>query len=177
MLFSTDQGELATAVIGMWALGLYIILLFDRYLIRKISYKKLVAFQIVFLLLLPLLCLYVTKDIRINIETNKPYFIVVYSNKGLTKEDIPKKGLFDKSLTLRNDSVIFLNYSLKESEKFYVVEPNSWKGYKSKYLDTVINLNKVTIEVRSNDLSDEVRDSILKKLLPTLGLLQFGQTE
>ncbi len=55
-----------------------------------------------------------------------------------------------------------------------VIEPENWSGYNVKRLDTVINLKKIKIEMYSNDLTDLQRDSILKKLLPTLCLQYVG---
>ncbi len=167
LLLSKDQGELATGVLAMWAFGLYLIFLIDRFLIKKMGLKRAIIIEVVFLTLLPFVYLYLNKDTRIYIDADKPYFIIVYSSTGLTKNQIPSTGLFDHSITFKNDSIVNLNYSLLNDNDVYVLEPKSWYGYKTKYLDTVINSSKFKIEMRSNDISDEQRDSIFQKLLPT----------
>jgi hypothetical protein len=170
LLLSKDQGELATGVLAMWAFGLYLIFLVDRFLIKKAGLKKVIITEVTFLVLLPFIYLYLNKDSKIYVDTERPYFIIVYSNNGLTKKQIPSTGLFDHTVTFKNDSVINLNYSLLNDHNIYVLQPKSWGGYKAKYLDTIINSNKLKIEMRSNDISDEQRDSIFTKLLPTLHL-------
>jgi hypothetical protein len=177
LLLSKYQGELATGVLAMWALGLYLIFLVDRFLIKMTGLKRVVIIEVVFLTLLPFIYLYLNKDTKIYVDTERPYFIIVYSKHGLTKKQIPSAGLFDHSITFKNDSIINLNYSLLADDNIYVLEPKSWGGYKAKYLDTTINSNKVKIEMRSNNISDEQRDKIFTKLLPTLGFVQVGQTE
>jgi hypothetical protein len=151
----------------MWALGLYIFFLLDRYFVKKVGYKKVIVMEIIFLLLLPFIYLYLGKDTRIYIDTDKSYFILVY-NKGLTKKQIPSSGLFDHAIRFKNDSIVHLDFSLFDDNNVHVLEPKSWGGFKAKYLDTIINSNKMDIEMRSNDLPDEQRDSIFQKLLPTL---------
>ena len=56
------------------------------------------------------------------------------------------------------------------NDNIIIVEPKDWGSYKCKYFDTVINLNNIKIEMRSNNLTDERRDSIFNKLRPTSNL-------
>ena len=158
----------------MWGLGFYVVFLIDRFLIRKAGYKKAIIVEILFLIFLPFIFLYLNKDTRIYIDTEKSYFVLVYQSKGLTKKQIPSIGLFDHAITFKNDSIINLDYSLLNDNSVHVLEPKNWGGYKAKYLDTIINLKKVKIEMRSNDISDKERDSIFVKLLPTMGFMLLG---
>ena len=173
-MLSRDQGELATGVLAMWALGLYLIFLVDRFLIKKAGLKRGIIIEIAFLIFLPFVYLYLNKDTKIYVETKRPYFIIVYSTNGLTKKQIPSTGLFDHTITFKNDSIINLNFSLLNDDNIYVLEPKNWGGHKAKYLDTTINSIKLKIEMRSTDISNEQRDSIFTKLLPTLRTIAVG---
>ena len=153
----------------MWALGLFVIFLIDRFLVKKTGYKKAIVMEIIFLLLVPFIYLYSNKDTRININTEKPYFILVYGSNGLTKKQIPSSGLFDHAITIKSDSVINLNYDLLYDNAIKVIEPKAWNGFSTNELDTVINSQKVKIEMRSYYSSD-IGDSIFKEQLIALHL-------
>ena len=167
LLLSKDKGELATGILLILVIIFSSFLLLDRYLIKKFDYKKIILSEIIVLLILPFLVLYTSRETKIVIETQQPYYILVYSDKGISKDKIKSSGLFDHSLTLKNDNIIRLKYDLLNENNFSVIAPTNWNGHKTKRLDTIVNFQKIKIEMYSNNLSDETRDSIFKKLLPT----------
>ena len=118
-------------------------------------------------MILLFLVLYISRETKIVIETQQPYYVLVYSDKGISIDKIKSSGLFDHSLTLKNDNIIRLKYDLLNENNFSVIAPTNWSGHKTKHLDTIVNFQKIKIEMYSNNLSDETRDSIFKKLLPT----------
>ncbi len=163
LLLSKDNGELATGLLSALAFLFYIIFILDRALISRMKYKDVIIGEIIFLLLLPFIYLYINKDYKIKIETTKQYFIILHDNKGLRKEQIPSSGLFDHSITFKNDSVINLNSTLLNDNDVRLVEPKGWGGWNRKEFDTIVNSNKIKLEIYSNNIPDEERDSIFEK--------------
>ncbi len=166
ILISKDKGELATGILLVIAILLCSFLLIDRYLIKKFDCKKIILSEIIVLLFSPFIVLYTCRETKIIIETKQPYFVLVYSDKGISKEKIKSSGLFDNSLTLKKEIIIRLKYDLL-NEKNFSVNPSIWNSHKKKVLDTIVNFKIIKIEMYSNNLSDEARDSIFKKLLLT----------
>ena len=163
LLISQDKGELGTGLLSIVALILYFCYLIDRYLVKKVSYRKLILTELILILLFPVLYLCLHKETKLYIETNRPYYILVYSDVGITKEQIKRKGLADHCMTIKKDSIIFLNYNLYNDKNFIVIDPKNWNGHKAKRLDTIINAKRIIIEMYSNHVTNEVRDSIFKK--------------
>ena len=171
-LSTNDKGGLGTGLLSILAILLYSFLLFDRYLIRKIEYKKIVITEVLLLFILPFLYLYINRETKVYIETYRSYYILVYSENGINKEQIKASGLFDHTLKIKNDSIIRLKYSLYNDKNFVVIEPKNWGGHSIKYLDTLINTKQIKIEMYSNNLTKEKRDSIFRQQLP-ISLMQY----
>lgn len=152
LFFSADHGGLASGVLGMWATGMYLVFLSDRYLLKKAGFKRTVITELVVIALLPLAYLYINKSITIYIDTTKSWYAIIYSNDGLTKEQIPSSGLFNHALKVKNDSIIYLHSSLLKNKDVSVAIPAGWDGFKVEYLDTVINSDKISIELRSSSI-------------------------
>lgn len=176
-LTTNDKGGLGTGLLLILAIILFCLLLFDRYLIEKFEYKKIIILELILLIILPFAFLYFNQETKLRIEINRPYYILVYSDDGINKSEFKLNGLFDHSLTINNDSIIRLKSSLYDDKQFVVIEPTAWGGYSVKRLDTIINSKQFKIEIYSNDLSSETRDSIFKKLVSTKVFAKYGQSE
>ena len=90
----------------------------------------------------------------INIETGKPYFFVVYDNQGLQKGDIPSKGIFNKSITITNDSTIHIYQGLEYDAQ--VNPPSAWNySFSSKKAEASIHAEKVVIQIFARELNEK----------------------
>jgi hypothetical protein len=164
LLLSKDQGELATGVLSIVALFLFAVLLFDRYLVTKIRLRKIIVGELIIFLLIPFLFMYLNKKTRIHIDTNEEYYILVYNENGLTKEQIPSKGLFNRGITIHNQTTINLHSSLLKDNEILVETLKGWRdGETNMYFDTTINSKKVTYQMFYHHLSSELADSIFRK--------------
>lgn len=117
----------------------------DRFLVSKFAYKKLVIFEFIFLAICISWYIYSSRYTIITIETTKPYFFVIYDSKGLKKSDIPSKGLFNKSITIKSDSNIHVARYLEYDAQ--VDPPLSW-NYSSSSNKKEITLNNETVVVQ-----------------------------
>ncbi len=164
LFLSKDQGELATGILIGFAVILYIVLLIDRLLVRKIKLKRLIIFEFISILILPAVFMYFGKTTKIRVETLEEYFIVVYNDKGLKKEKVPSSGLFNRGMTIQNQKVINLHSSLLDDNEIIILTPKTWKnGHSNIYFDTIINAEKVNYQIYYHSLSKEIADSILEK--------------
>src|SRR4051812_26857110 len=114
LLGSSDKGELATGLLSILALVLFLLFFIDRFLIRKLSFQKVVVGEIIFILIVPLFYLYLNKRTNIIVDTSKQYFVLLYDKNGLDKKQIPSSGIFNHSITFKNSSIINLNYTLTQ---------------------------------------------------------------
>jgi hypothetical protein len=164
LLFSKDNGEFATGILCVLALVLYGIILIDRNLVKRIKLKRLILFELVFILFLPLPFMYFNKTTKIRVETAQEYFIVIYNDNGIRKEQIPSSGFFNRSLTIKNQNIINLHSTLHHDKEVIIATPKSWNdGDGSIYFDTIINFKKESYQIIYHNIKREEADSILKK--------------
>ena len=150
-------------------LVVYIILLagafaIDRLLISRVDYKKLLIFELIFLTVCTIGYLYAQRRTEIVVETSNPCFFVIYDSDGLKKNEIPSKGLFNRSVTVKGDSVIHVNKFMEDAE---IKPPESWGNhYTSERKEALIHAEKVVVEIYAGKmeykkviqlLADEVR--------------------
>lgn len=148
------------AYLFIYIVLLSLFLLIDRYLITKIAYKKLFVVELILIIGVIFWYVYSAGYTEIKIETSRPYFFIIYDDAGLKKSSIPSTGLFKKSIQIKIDSSMHLNYTLKD--KVQITPPRNWNyGYLTKGWDTVIHSNKVEIQVFSLNLSQGKVDSLL----------------
>lgn len=136
----------------------------DRFLVNHIAYKKLFIGESILLVIAIVWYSYSSGYTAINIETTKPYFFVLYSNEGLKKKDIPAKGLFSKSIVIKSDETIELNYELYNSAQ--VNPPESWNySFSSLGIDSSINGAKAILQIydRENKMTVDEKNELLKK--------------
>ena len=108
--------------------------------------------------------MYLNKTTKIRVDTSEEYFIVLHNNKGLKKEQVPSSGLFNRSLTIKNQTVINLHSTLLNDNEFIVTTPNTWNdGEGNLYFDTIINSKKESYHLFYHNLTKEVANSIFKK--------------
>lgn len=132
----------------------------DRLLSTKIAYKKLFVFELLFLIICLFWYLYSSSYTMINIETSKPYFLVVYDNNGLKKNDIPTEGVFNKSITITSDTTVHISKSLEYDAQ--INPPKAWKySYSSFKKEARVNGENVVIEI----FAHEMQESVLKEKL------------
>lgn len=154
-----DYNIFAYLFIYIVVLGL--VLLIDRFLVSKITYKKLLISEILVILCVGFWYIYSTGYAEVKIETTKPYFFIVYDNGGFRKSDMPSSGLFKTSIRLNADSAVRLNYSLRDET--VIDPPASWNySYLTKLRDTVINFIKIEIQIYTLNLSPDTVDSLLE---------------
>lgn len=133
----------------------------DRFLVTKISYKKLFIAEFILLISVTIWYIYSTSYTEINIETSKPYFFVIYNDDGLKKADIPSTGLFNKSIVIKSDSNIYIANDLQYSAQ--INPPKSWNGsYSSNKIEKTINGKKITIQIFAGNTTEKERNQLLE---------------
>lgn len=158
-ILEKDYNIIAYLIILIFFLAVAFII--DRFLVSKISYKKLFIAETIFLIGLTLWFGYSSGYTEINIETSKPYFFVIYNDDGLKKSDIPSTGLFNKSITVKSDSDIFINHELEYSAQ--INPPKSWNySYSSNKIEKIIKNKKVTIQIFTGNTSETERNELLE---------------
>ncbi|MBX2923101.1 MAG: hypothetical protein KF746_12960 [Chitinophagaceae bacterium] len=152
------------AYLIIFIIFLIIGILFDRFLVSKIAYKTLFIGEAVFLVIVVLWYTYSISYTEINIETSKPQFFVLYNEEGLQKKDIPSKGLFSKSIVIKSDTIIKVNYDLYN--KAQINPPESWNYDFSSYaIDTTIDGKKAIMQiyVQGGKMSADEQDKLVRE--------------
>lgn len=163
LFFEHDHGGLAQGMLSLLATTLFVIFKADRFLVKKLKYKTLMLIEIGLLLISSILYLYFNNEITINVKTRNQYLVVLFDNKGISKNQIPLNSIFDRSLTISTDSILNLNYKLIEDYKAVKIYPNWDICHSAHEFDTIINSEKIHIEMYSHCLSILKEDSIFKK--------------
>ncbi|MEO7044885.1 MAG: hypothetical protein ABI091_06225 [Ferruginibacter sp.] len=149
------------AYLVIFIVGFTVAFFIDRFLVLKMSYKKLFIAEIILLVSLTLWANYSSSYTEINIETSKPYFVVIYNENGLKKSDIPSKGLFSKSILIKSDSAIYINDKLEDAAQ--VNPPAAWNySFSSNKIEKIINSKKVTIQIFAADMSELERTQLME---------------
>lgn len=149
------------AYLIIFIVGLAFAFVIDRFLVLKMSYKKLFIAEIILIVSVALWVNYSSSYTEINIETSKPYFLVIYNEDGLKKSDIPSKGLFSKSILIKSDSAIYINDKLEYAAQ--VNPPAAWNySFSSNKIEKIINSKKVTLQIFAVDMSEMERTQLLE---------------
>lgn len=109
--------------ISAFILVLYI---FDRQLVKRIAYYKLMLAEVILVLGGYLLYSYANSTTQIHMITNEDYILVLYDNEN-SVDRLSKKGLFSKELFVE-DNVVHLDPSLISKNHIRVLPPESWLG-------------------------------------------------
>ncbi len=160
LLREPDRGGLGTGLLSMaWCLffGIYV---FDKYLRKKYPFRNVVIGESILVVIVPFFFLYTNRKTEIRVGTSKPYFVVLYDKRGLTKEQIPSSGIFGHAITFNYDEPIVLEYSLSEDRDVRIIGPKAWGGHFSKCFDTVVNNKSIGFQLFSHDVDENYRDSI-----------------
>lgn len=118
--------SLGAFIIFWWLTIVSVVLLVDRILVRRVKPLKLSIVESVIGGLAILFIIYQKREVTVNISDNKAgYFIIFYSDKGLTESDLDKKFLFDRKVTLNNNSIL-ISKSVKEKYSIDFEFPSTW---------------------------------------------------
>ena len=150
---------------------LFIILyIFDRFLIKRVSYFKLIIGEIILGAFMYFIFLYQASYVDINFYTNQDYILVIFDSNENSISKFTKKGVFGKELNVYNTNKIHLDKTMALRKKLRIKEPKEWKAiyYKrSKYelkgdsIEYIYSLKQ--IGNKYNKQTDAYLDSLLKQ--------------
>ena len=107
-------GGLGAFIILGWLAIVCVVLFVDRILVRRVKPLTLSIVESVIGGLAIVLIIYQKREVTVDISDNKAgYFIVFYAEEGLTESSMDKKFLFDRKVTLNNNSIL-ISKSVKE---------------------------------------------------------------
>lgn len=154
-------GGLGGFIILGWLLVLSVILFFDRLLVKIVKPAIISVVELVFVCLTVLYYSYQNREIVIDISNNESgYFIVFFSEEGMTQQEMRRGFLFDRKVTPPGNAV-FISPTVKERYEIDFDLPSVWlkQGAGSQ---GGISGNGVKYELlRIIPLTDAQKDSII----------------
>ena len=151
---------------------LFIILyIFDRFLIKRVSYFKLIIGEIILGAFMYFIFLYQASYVDINFYTNQDYILVIFDSNENSISKFTKKGVFGKELNVYNTNKIHLDKTMALRKNLRIKEPKEWKAiyYKrSKYelkgdsIEYIYSLKQIGNK-NYNKQTDAYLDSLLKQ--------------
>lgn len=167
--FIPDQDYNIFAYLFIFIIFLGICIAIDRVLITRVAYKTMLIGETILITIITFWYLYSTKYTEINIETSKPYFFVIYGDGGIKENDIPANGLFNKSLLVKTDTIIKVDYSLYNVA--LIRTPKNWNSYSTIGIDTVLNEKKVILDIYSkgDQMSGPEKIQLLRSEIERMG--------
>lgn len=139
--FSNDHTAAIYAAISIPITGgLIFFYLIDRWLIKRVSYLKLMLGEITIGILIFLMFLYQDSytDVSfhtdndsytdINFHTDQDYILVIFNSEENSLPKFNRKGLFGKELNVYNTNKIHLDRSMSLQKDLRIKEPKEWMG-------------------------------------------------
>lgn len=144
-----------------------IIMLLDRFLVKKIKLFKVIIIEIVVIIIASIIYIFYAQELRLNVETNNPYFIVVFNNNGIASEDIPRKNILKKEININADSIVYVHKNLLY--EIQIDPPKDWQyAYTSTKEATIINSDSVVVAIFMKEHNNEQLTSTLAKEIEKL---------
>lgn len=125
------------------AIGIWILFILERVLLRKIAYKIIILSEIGIAFLLFIIFSYQNSKTSIRIETNKPFVLVLFDAPKSSSISFEKKGLFSKELVIKDTNLIHLNPSFEFKNDLKIETPEDWKQTTTDKSSTTIQGKKV----------------------------------
>jgi len=117
---------LGAFIILGWLAIVGVVLFVDRILVRRVKPLTLSIVESIIGGLAILFIIYQKREVTVDISENKAgYFIVFYAEEGLTESSMDKKFLFDRKITLNNNSIL-ISKSVKEKYNIDFEFPSTW---------------------------------------------------
>lgn len=132
-IWMTKGGETAiypavTIPVMIFFISLYV---FDRWLVKKITYVKIMVGEGLILVGILFLFLVFNKTIDLRFETNSDYVLVLFDAEEHSITRFADKGVFGKEL-IWNRNVIHLDPTMKFRKDLRILAPENWEGFMQK---------------------------------------------
>lgn len=158
-----NHGGLASGLLAILLLLFGVAYIVDRYLVKKLKYRTVLIFEFIAIPLLVIAHQYTSRETIVQVDTEKRFIPVLYFEKGLHKEQIPRSALFDRKIVMVCDSLLHLDIGLLDDDSYGLAVPHSWGGYFQKTLDTVVNNKMYRLHLFYNDVPQEERELIFER--------------
>lgn len=158
-----------TIPIVLFLIALYVV---DRFLIKKVSYFKLMIGETVFITLCFFLFLYQNSTIDVNFYTNQDYVLVLFDSEDDSLIKFNKKRVFGQEMNVYDTNIIHLNRKMFLRKDLRVNIPKQWKRFSQNSsihknegdsIQYIFITRKITIEPNEID-SQTFLDSLLNKV-------------
>ncbi|MFC2110703.1 hypothetical protein ACFLSU_09060, partial [Bacteroidota bacterium] len=124
--FTTDPIYAVIVIpITIFLIFFYII---DRFLVKKVSYYKLIIGEIIIGIVIYVIFSYQDSYTDINFHTNQDYVLVIFNSEENSISKFNRKGLFGKELDVYNTNKIHLDITMSLRKNLRINEPKEWKG-------------------------------------------------
>lgn len=131
------------SIVAPFAIGIWILYIFERILLRKIAYKIILLSEIGIAFLLFIIFSYQNSKTSFRIETNKPYILVLFDAPKSSSISFEKKGLFSKELVIKDTNIVHLNPFYEFKNDLKIETPEHWKQTTTDKSSTTIQGKKV----------------------------------
>ncbi|GAA4269950.1 hypothetical protein [Hyunsoonleella aestuarii] len=158
-----------TIPIVLFLIALYVV---DRFLIKKVSYFKLMIGETVFITLCYFLFLYQNRTIDVNFYTNQDYVLVLFDSEDDSLIKFNKKRVFGQEMNVYDTNIIHLNRKMFLRKDLRVNIPKQWKRFSQNRsihknegdsIQYIFITRKITIGPNEID-SQTFLDSLLNKV-------------
>ncbi|MDP5091951.1 MAG: hypothetical protein NWQ17_01490 [Polaribacter sp.] len=108
-------------------LVVWVLYAFERWLLKKTTYKKILFIELGITAFLIVYYSYQNASTSIQFDTNKSFVLVLFDGKDAATYSFERSGVFNKKRIIKDTNIIHLHPSFELKKDLKIVTPKNWK--------------------------------------------------